>query len=975
MHVSAAKRAEQRISDFNRLIDSTDDALVGTDAEFRVTEWSPGAERLYGYTAAEVLGRYAREVASFSGEQSRAELEGDLLDGGRTRTELTAVRKDGRLVDVEMIAVALRDGRGDVTGYLGIHRDISERRRWESELLAAHRRTETILESITDAFVAVDEDWRYTHVNDAALRRMRGRSGRADVRREDVIGAGMWDLFPDAVGTEIERHYRTAMRERRAVAFESFFPPSGEWIEAHAYPAGDGLSIVYRDVSERKRGEREQRLLGSIIENSSDFIGITDMELRPLFLNEAGRRLVGLGDEDVTRTSVLDYFAAADRDFVAEELVPVIAEKGRWSAVTELRLCDRRDGSLIPVLLDAFRIDDSSTGEPIALAGIARDIRDRKRAEQEREARARQQSVIAELGLRALGHSDPQDVMDAAVSAVSRTLEVPLAAVMEILPARDRVLFRAGVGWQEGTIGQLRSAADCPVPGHTIATEQAVIADDLTSDERFAGSPLLSSHGVVSALSVVIRGRHEPFGALGAFTRERRRFSREEVDFMQVVANVISIAYEATAAESRLNDVREAERQHVARDLRERALQGVTRALAQAQAAAPRDELIGTLEEVGAQLRAAINDLRLGEDQDRPLAERLRELVDLQAAMAGRIGFTLDVADGTPDLADHRGTEVMRVVSEALANARRHSGARAVRVAASSSESRLSIAIVDDGAGFDTELRPPVARAGGLSRMGERAATIGARVEVASEPGSGTAVHLGLDFGSAPAHAPQPPLRILLVDDHAAVREAIAVTFEREPGFTVVGQAGSLAEAREMLEGVDVAVLALYLPDGFGPGLIPELHAASPHADALALGAGLDPASVARAVRHGAAGVLDKAARLDEVLAAVRRLRAGDALLSPDEIVELVSADRVRRDEEAADRQAIESLTERELDVLRLLAEGRDSQAIAQRLHISERTERNHVANVLSKLGVHSRLQALVLCVRYGVVEIAQRPR
>jgi DNA-binding NarL/FixJ family response regulator len=198
----------------------------------------------------------------------------------------------------------------------------------------------------------------------------------------------------------------------------------------------------------------------------------------------------------------------------------------------------------------------------------------------------------------------------------------------------------------------------------------------------------------------------------------------------------------------------------------------------------------------------------------------------------------------------------------------------------------------------------------------------------------------------------QPPLRILLVESHVAVRQAIAAVFEREPGFTIVGQAASLAEARDMLEGIDVAVLDDYLPDGFGSALIEDLHAASPDADALVLSAGLDPEGVARAVHQGAAGILDKAARLDE---------------------ELLASDRLRRDREAADRRAIETLTNRELDVLRLLAEGLDSRAVAGRLHITERTERNHVANVLTKLGVHSRLQAVVFCLRYGVVEVASR--
>jgi DNA-binding NarL/FixJ family response regulator len=395
----------------------------------------------------------------------------------------------------------------------------------------------------------------------------------------------------------------------------------------------------------------------------------------------------------------------------------------------------------------------------------------------------------------------------------------------------------------------------------------------------------------------------------------------------------------------------------------------MTRALAQAGDYG--DELVETLKSAGRQLRAAIYDLRLAEEEDRGLPERLGELVELHGALTPGIEFKFEVADGTPALADQRGTEVLRVVGEALTNARRHSGATAIGVSASGSASLLSIVVSDDGVGFGSELPAPVAPSSGLMGMRERADLIGATLRVDGRPGQGTTIRLELGLERAPVAL--PPVRILLVDDHAAVREAIATTFEREPGFTVVGQAGSVAEARGMLAGVDVAVLDLFLPDGFGSELIGELHAASPHADALVLSAGLDPANVGRAVRSGAAGVLDKASRLDEVLATVRRLRAGDTLLSHDEVAELLTYDRLRRDQERLDREAIDTLTDRELDVLRLLAQGLDSQAIAGRLHISERTERNHVANVLGKLGVHSRLQALVFCLRYGVVDIAQR--
>jgi DNA-binding NarL/FixJ family response regulator len=246
-----------------------------------------------------------------------------------------------------------------------------------------------------------------------------------------------------------------------------------------------------------------------------------------------------------------------------------------------------------------------------------------------------------------------------------------------------------------------------------------------------------------------------------------------------------------------------------------------------------------------------------------------------------------------------------------------------------------------------------------------RAETI---LEISTKPGRGTTVRLELSVDEDAADPEQ--VRILLVEDHAAVREALAAMFDREPDFTVVGQAGSLAEARGMLEGVDVALLDLGLPDGFGADLIKELRETNPHAEALVLSAGLDRANTARAVESGAAGAIDKVAHLDEVVGAVRRLRAGETLLSLDEVVELLGYERRRRAQEHDDRQAIESLTRREREVLQALADGLGSHATADRLHITLRTERNHVANVLAKLGVHSRLQALVLCLRYGVVEI-----
>ncbi|MDP9438274.1 MAG: response regulator transcription factor [Actinomycetota bacterium] len=216
--------------------------------------------------------------------------------------------------------------------------------------------------------------------------------------------------------------------------------------------------------------------------------------------------------------------------------------------------------------------------------------------------------------------------------------------------------------------------------------------------------------------------------------------------------------------------------------------------------------------------------------------------------------------------------------------------------------------------------------------------------------------------------------RILLVEDHASFRQALAFMFEREPEFAVVGQAGSLAEARRFLNGsggeADVAVCDLALSDGDGFDLIEELAANGGKVITLVLSASLEPARFARAVEAGAAGVLHKAAAIGDIVEAVKRLRAGEALLSPDEVIEMLRMVSRQRQEQLEAQRAIDRLTRREGEVLQALAEGLDSKEIAEKLHITVETERTHMVNILNKLGVHSRLQALVFAARNGLVEI-----
>ena len=214
--------------------------------------------------------------------------------------------------------------------------------------------------------------------------------------------------------------------------------------------------------------------------------------------------------------------------------------------------------------------------------------------------------------------------------------------------------------------------------------------------------------------------------------------------------------------------------------------------------------------------------------------------------------------------------------------------------------------------------------------------------------------------------------RILLVEDHASFRQTLAFVFDQQREFEVVAQAGTLAEVRRKMEDsvADLAVIDLTLPDGEGTELIEELREANPDFAALVLTASLDRTEHARAVEAGAAGILHKSADVDAILDATRRLGEGETLLSEDELVALLRLAGQNREEEVEARASIEQITPREKEVLQKLAEGLSNKEIASSLHMSVDTERTHMMNILNKLGVHSRLQALVFAARHGLVEI-----
>lgn len=210
------------------------------------------------------------------------------------------------------------------------------------------------------------------------------------------------------------------------------------------------------------------------------------------------------------------------------------------------------------------------------------------------------------------------------------------------------------------------------------------------------------------------------------------------------------------------------------------------------------------------------------------------------------------------------------------------------------------------------------------------------------------------------------PLRVLVVDDHSVVRRGLRMFLEEDPEIEIVGEAADGEEAVRLAGETrpDVVLMDLLLPKLDGIAATEQIRRALPDTQVVALTSVLEDASVVGAVKAGAIGYLLKNAEADELLRVLHAAAQGQVRLSPE------ASARLMREVRAP--QSPEVLTEREKEVLRLLASGKANKEIAWELKVSENTVKSHVHNVLAKLGVLSRTQAALHAARIGLVSLEQ---
>ncbi len=492
--ITERKRAEQARDFLAAIVESSDDAIVSIDPQFMITTWNQGAEKLLGFTASEALGKpFTISVPAHMRATAQEMVTGLLAHPEQAnRAELPCQRKDGSLVDVSLVAFAIRDRGGQVMGMAAVHRDITERKRAERQqaLLAA------IVESSDDAIITKAPDYTIQTWNGGA-ERLYGYGAA------EIIGQPITILIPPDRRDELEQVVGRALKGEKIQQYETRRRhKDGRLIDVSLSeaPVRDasgritGVAAIERDISERVRTRRLESQMASIVKSTTDAIYSLGPGHVVQTWNAGAERLFGYrADEVIGRPSAT---MIPECQAQLDEMLERVLDGGEAVEFESRRR--RKDGVILDVAVTASPIYDNS-GMPGGLAVLTRDITERKRAERalveaqkELRSRMRQQAAVARLGQRGLGKIEPKELMAEAARLTAQTLAVDRCAIAELQPDGKRLLLRAGAGWPQGSGGNpaIELGKDSQA-AYILGSGEPVVVRDFATETRFQPSPLL----------------------------------------------------------------------------------------------------------------------------------------------------------------------------------------------------------------------------------------------------------------------------------------------------------------------------------------------------------------------------------------------------------------------------------------------------------------------------------------------------
>ncbi|XHX76873.1 MAG: PAS domain S-box protein [Stenomitos frigidus ULC029] len=287
----ALQESEQR---FRSLIENATDIIVVLDRKGIFRYCSPSAAKVLGYTIQDVVGYSTAEFVHPDDiplittvlEQAIAQ-----PNVSQPAIEYRVRHRNGSWCFFEAVATSLLDVPSIRGVVINCHA-ITERKRAEAALLIANRQTVNILESITDAFMSLDKQWRLTYVNRQAAQLCQ-RS------QDELLGQSFWEVFPDIAGSVLNQEYHRALEQQVPVTFEEFHPSLNAWFDVRLFPSADGMSLFFLDVTDRKHAQAELLEMSTALGNAVEGIARLDINGRYVALNRAYAAALGYQQEEM----------------------------------------------------------------------------------------------------------------------------------------------------------------------------------------------------------------------------------------------------------------------------------------------------------------------------------------------------------------------------------------------------------------------------------------------------------------------------------------------------------------------------------------------------------------------------------------------------------------------------------------------------------------------------------------------------
>jgi diguanylate cyclase (GGDEF)-like protein/PAS domain S-box-containing protein len=397
--------------------------------------------------------------------------------------------------------------------------------------------------------IVFDRDLRILVADGAAY-------GRHGTRAESLIGRQIVDVVPADAWRRLKGHYEAALRgERSSFEYRASDGLGCYWL--HLSPFQDELGeivggvLVSQDITERLERDEERRM--EVEHTTAAFadapIGMAALAMDGKFIrvNPALCRMIGRTAEELVGTDYRELIHPDDLDESAADLIAL--RSGKSTHESERRYF-RADGSEAWALVSTTPLRSVGDRPPVLFVQV-QDATLRRRAEENLRRRLRQQSAVAELGIRALAGGDLGELIEAACEEMARALDVELTSYLEARPGENELMLRAGTGWERGDVGRLLvPAGRRSLGGYALQSRQAVVTHDLREEKRFAAR-ILCGRGVISSVSTVVGGPDRALGVLGVHAREPLAFTSEDVHFVQAMANVLAETIERREAEER----------------------------------------------------------------------------------------------------------------------------------------------------------------------------------------------------------------------------------------------------------------------------------------------------------------------------------------------------------------------------------------------------------------------------------------